>query len=145
MQSDELLKAPSLADQFPLEFRNGFRIATLGFWCLSCKTAIPLAEVHGQSGRLLERVVDITAAAACQCGEINRYRIRLHDDATCTYVKNGVWVKESAINHSRLGFFDRLRIELLFLGIRWKCFWLARGLKILHRDFRNKHGLNQDI
>ena len=144
MKSEALLNAPSLENLFPLEFSNGFRVATIGFWCLSCKSAIPLAEVHGHAGRLLERVVDLTAAASCRCGEVNHYRIRLHSDASCSYIKEGVWVNESADNHGRLGILNRIKIKLFFLWIRWKCFWLARTLRVLQRNFRQKYGLNHD-
>lgn len=144
MNTEALLKAPSLDDQFPLDFRNGFKVAGLGFWCLSCGEAIPLTAVHGHVGRIVERVVDITAASSCSCGETNLYRIRLHDDATCSYVREGKWVKESAATHGKLGILGRLRLQLLFLTIRWKCFWLARTLKTMQRDFRQKYRLKPD-
>jgi hypothetical protein len=143
MQTEALLKEPSLDPLFPLEFQNGFRIATLGFWCRSCKIALPLSEVHGQVSRILERVVDISAAASCSCGELNSYRIRLHDDASCSYVKAGRWVTETR-SRGRLKTLDRIRIQLLFLSIRWKCYWLTRSLKHLQRNFRDKYGLHQD-
>ncbi len=144
MNPEALLAAPSLENQFPLEFHNGFRIATLAFWCLSCDKAIPLAKVHGHVGSIMKSVVDVTAAASCPCGHLNRYRIRLHDDATCTYLKNGEWVTEGKGNANKLSLFGRLRLQLLFLWIRWKCYWLARTLRIIQRDFREKHGLPHD-
>ena len=143
MQRKALLDEPSLETLFPLDFKNGFRIATLGFWCRSCKAALPLAEVHGQVSRVLERVVDITAASSCTCGALNNYRIRLHDDASLAYLKDGAWVNESG-GKGRLRLLDRIRIQLLLLSIRWKCFWLARSLRTLHRDFREKYGLHRD-
>ena len=144
MKTEALLKAPSLAGEFPLKFANGYRITALGFWCLSCRAAIPLAEVRGHLGSLLESVVDITAAACCPCGETNRYRIRLHDDASCSYLKGGAWVKESNRNHAKLNLARRIGMQLFFFWIRWKCYWLARSLRIIRRDFREKHGLHHD-
>jgi hypothetical protein len=145
MNSEALLSAQSLDGQFPLEFRNGHRVAGVGFWCTSCKKALPLSEVRGHLGRIVERVVDITAAARCACGEVNQYRIRLHDDATCSYIKDGRWVKESSGNDGKLGILGRIRIRLMFLWIRWRCYLLSRTLKTMQRDFRNKCGLKPDL
>ena len=142
MNTETIVNAPSMDSQFPLEFRNGFRIATIGFWCHSCKTAIPLTAVHGHVSRILEGVADITAASACPCGEINRYRIRLRDDATYSYTKEGAWVDETAITPGNIGLFRRIRTELIFFAIRCKCYRLTRTLKKLHQNFRNTYGLN---
>jgi len=142
MRVEELLQAPTLSEHFPLNFKNGFRVSTLGFWCLSCKKPIPLASVHGHVSRMLESVADVTAAASCPCGHVNQYRLRLHDDATCSYPKDGSWVREQVGSHSQVSLFGRIKIVLLCLSIRWKCYRLTRALKTVQRDFRAKHGLH---
>jgi hypothetical protein len=143
MRVEELLQAPSLAEHFPFTFKNGFRVSTLGFWCLSCNTPLPLTSVHGHVSQMLNSVVDVTAAASCSCGHVNHYRLRLHDDATCSYPKDGSWVRERVGgSHQQVSLWGRFKILALCLSIRWKCYRLTRALKTVQRDFRTKHGLH---
>lgn len=121
----------SLEQYFPVEFENGHRVESLVFWCVSCSKPLPVSLVHGQISRLIKEVVDITASAACPCGNVNHYRIRLHDNGTFSYLDHGEWVQKSIAGHP--GFLAAIRKSYYLVKLRIYVFMLDRALKKLRK------------
>ncbi len=90
MHSDYSRK-PLLHTSFPLRFKNGYRIETLGFWCTRCSRIADKSEVYGNLGMIVPGTVDVRAIYPCQCGHTSAYRIRLKDDGSCIYLQNERW------------------------------------------------------
>ena len=136
MDTNELLDAPSLDGQFPITFRNGFHVSTLGFWCPACQKTAPLVSVKGYVSRVIENVADVTAAMRCPCGEVTRYQIRLRDDKTYSYLRGGLWEHDTIVSSLK----NRIRSRMLSMFhvclLKWKCFRLVRNLKKLHAEMK---------
>ncbi|HEY3307181.1 MAG TPA: hypothetical protein VGJ93_01885 [Desulfuromonadaceae bacterium] len=138
MSNEELLSAPTLAGQFPINFRNGFRINTLLFWCPSCNSSAPLAKVHGYISRIVEGVADVTAAMRCSCGKITRYRIRLRDDKSFSYLNNNRWIDKTIVVPFRKRIISSIRLKLLLWLLKWKHFQLMRQVKKLQNSLKKQ-------
>ena len=131
MDIKELLNASSFEGQFPIQFRNGYKVDTLSFWCPACNRFTPLGRVKGYISRIIESVADIRAATICPCGEVTRYQIRLRDDNTYSYLKGSDWVTENISEPQKNGIFDRVLLKFQLCLLKWKCFKLVRNLKKL--------------
>lgn len=131
MSNEELLDAPSLAGEFPISFNNGFRINTLLFWCPSCNSSTPLAKVHGYISRIVEGVADVTAAMKCSCGQITKYRIRLRDDRSFSYLNNNRWIDRTIVVPFRKRIINSIRLKFLLWMLKWKHFQMMRHMKKL--------------
>lgn len=136
MHDEELLNAPSLAGQFPIEFANGFRINTILFWCTACYAVTPLANVHGLISRIIEGVADITAVTKCSCGGITKYRIRLRDDGTFSYQEGSHWVNRTTVLPMPKNILRKIKTKLAIYSLRWKYFRLLRHARNLQNKLK---------
>lgn len=90
----ELLKMASLADQLPLTFENGSRVAHLGTDCLACGQALSSAEIHGEMRCLLRHVIQVEAVGYCRaCNLLTPLACRIDDQLTIIMQKNGHWAR----------------------------------------------------
>jgi hypothetical protein len=136
MHYEKLFNGPTLADAFPISFKNGYRIHTLFFWCPVCKATAPLSKVHGYVSRFIEAVADVTAATRCRCGEITIYRIRLRDDRSFSYLDGSRWIDKTTVKSAGQKFFGSLKTRFLLLLLRWKSYRLRVHVKSLHEELK---------
>jgi hypothetical protein len=134
LETKELLNGPSLVDQFPITFHNGFQVGTLVFWCPACNKIAPLDRVNGHISRLIENVVDITAAMKCPCGEVTRYRIRLKDDKTYSYLSDDSWTDKIIEDPFKKGIRNRFLARIFGWLLKWQFNKLMRKIRALHAD-----------
>jgi hypothetical protein len=133
MNNEELLNAPPLAEQFPIEFGNGFKISTILFWCTFCYAVAPLTRVHGHISRIVEGVADITAATRCPCGEITRYRIRLLDDNTFSYLEGNHWISKTNVIPLSKRIARNIKTKFILYSLRLKYYRLRRQARKLQK------------
>ena len=84
-----------LKTYFPLQFDNGHRVDTIGFWCKQCSQIAHPDQVYGTVSRLIASAADVRATIDCPCGHLSEYLIRLKDDKSYTYLDEGGWHTES--------------------------------------------------
>jgi hypothetical protein len=89
----ELLEKPTIAEQMPIQFDNGFRWTQLSCNCFRCGQAIADEHVKGMLVRHNPQMVVLEAIGSCaSCNLYTRFLYRLYDDKRIMAPRKGRWV-----------------------------------------------------
>lgn len=90
----ELLKARSVAEQLPIEFKNGATFSDFTGSCANCREAIPDNLLFGEITRPIESLARLEAVGYCpKCKVVTPFFFRLRDNMSMEYVDTtGEWL-----------------------------------------------------
>ena len=89
----ELLQKPTIAEQMPIQFDNGFRWTQLSCNCYRCGAVISDDRVKGLLVRHNPQLVVLEAIGECKsCNLFTRFLYRLYDDKRIMAPRKGKWV-----------------------------------------------------